>query len=35
MNTLILSVYVFKRCHAVAQVADVLRYKPEVRGYVV
>ena len=32
MNTLILSVYVFKRGHAVAQVVDALRCKPEGRG---
>ena len=33
MNTLILSVYVFKRGRAVAQVVDALRYKPEGRGF--
>jgi hypothetical protein len=33
MNTLILSVYVLKRGHAVAQVVDALRYKPEGRGF--
>jgi len=32
MNTLILSVYVFKRGNAVAQVVDALRYKPEGMG---
>jgi len=33
MNTLILSVYVFKRGHAVAQVVDALRHKHEDRGF--
>ena len=33
MNTLILSVYVSKRGHAVAQVVDALRYKREGRGF--
>ena len=33
MNTLILPVYVFKRGHAVAQVVDALRQKPEGLGF--
>ena len=33
MYTLILSVYVFKRGHTVAQVVDALGYKPEGRGF--
>ena len=33
MNTLILSVYVFKRGHAVARVVDALHYKPVGRGF--
>ena len=32
MNTLILSVYVLKRGHAVAHVVDALRYKREDPG---
>jgi hypothetical protein len=33
MNTLILSVYLFKWGHSVVQLVDALRYKPEGRGF--
>jgi hypothetical protein len=33
IDTLILSVYVFERGHAVAHVVDALRYNPEVLGF--